>query len=192
MHLANWLTLQHFNPVAIVGMSDTRTSGSVRRHSRWEATAELLHAADAVQRRLTRVVERHGITLQQYNVLRILEGAPAAGMPVLKVSDELVEHTPGVTRLIDRLERKRLAQRVRSRKDRRRVYCRITPQGLALLEQIAPDVSAAERDALRMLTRGEQQMLSRLLERVRGSHEPKRRRTAARQSQGAARKPTIS
>ena len=56
-----------------------------------------------------------------------------AGSPVLAVAEQMVEHTPGITRLLDRLERKRLVRRSRSTRDRRRVYCRITPEGAALV-----------------------------------------------------------
>lgn len=45
----------------------------------------------------------------------------------------MIEQTPGVTRILDRLEGKGLVARERSASDRRQVWCRITPSGLALL-----------------------------------------------------------
>ena len=68
-----------------------------------EATIALLRTADVVRRRVSRVVEREGATLQQYNVLRILRGAPAP-LSALEIAERLIEETPGVSRLIDRLE----------------------------------------------------------------------------------------
>jgi hypothetical protein len=60
-----------------------------------------------VTRRLAGVVEPHGVTLQQYNVLRILRGAGEGGLPTLEIAQRMIEHAPGITRLLDRLERKR-------------------------------------------------------------------------------------
>src|SRR5919206_2934518 len=68
-----------------------------------EATVALLRTADVVRRRLARVVEREGITLQQYNVLRILRGAGGEPMSALDVAERLIEEAPGVSRLLDRL-----------------------------------------------------------------------------------------
>ncbi|MGH7505424.1 MAG: MarR family transcriptional regulator, partial [Longimicrobiales bacterium] len=86
-----------------------------------EATIAILRTAEVVRRRLAEVVEPHGVTLQQYHVLRILRSAGAAGLPTLAIASRMIEHTPGVTRLLDRLEAKKLAARVRSEDDRRLV-----------------------------------------------------------------------
>ena len=48
----------------------------------------------------------------------------------------MIEQTPGVTRLLDRLEAKELVRRQRCPKDRRQHLCWITAKGLALLEKI--------------------------------------------------------
>src|SRR5829696_3408168 len=98
-----------------------------------EAVVALMRTTDLVRRAIGAIVEPHGITLQQYNVLRILRGSGEQGLPTLEIADRMIEQTPGITRLIDRLETKRLALRERCKNDRRRVYCRITRDGLALL-----------------------------------------------------------
>jgi hypothetical protein len=69
-----------------------------------DTVVALLRAADRVRRRAARIVEPHGITLQQYNVLRILESAKEDGIPTLEVAARMIEETPDVTRLLDRLE----------------------------------------------------------------------------------------
>src|ERR1051325_2154201 len=73
-----------------------------------EATVALLHTADLVRRSVTAVVEPHGVTLQQYNVLRILRGATQAGLPPREIAERMVEEAPGITRLVDGLESKKL------------------------------------------------------------------------------------
>ncbi|MFP5247340.1 MAG: MarR family winged helix-turn-helix transcriptional regulator, partial [Thermoanaerobaculia bacterium] len=98
-----------------------------------EAALALLRTADLVRRSIGAVVEPEGITMQQYNVLRILRGAGEKGLPTLEIAERMVEQTPGITRLIDRLETKQLVGRERCPTDRRQVFCRITKEGLALL-----------------------------------------------------------
>jgi DNA-binding MarR family transcriptional regulator len=113
------------------------------------------------------VVEPHGITLQQYNVLRILRGAGERGLPTLEIADRMVEQTPGITRLIDRLETKKLVVRERCKTDRRQVFCRITAGGLALLARIDVPLRDAEDLALSPLTGRQLAHLNNLLDLVR-------------------------
>jgi DNA-binding MarR family transcriptional regulator len=98
-----------------------------------EGYLSLLRTADDSKRCVTSVLESRGVTLQQYNVLRILRGAGAEGLPTLAVAERMIERTPGVTRLIDRMERKGWVDRQRCTSDRRRVWCTITDAGLELL-----------------------------------------------------------
>ena len=69
-----------------------------------EAVLGLMRTADLVRRQAAALIEPHGITLQQFNVLRILRGAGGEGLPTLEVAERMIEQTPGVTRLLDRLE----------------------------------------------------------------------------------------
>ena len=98
-----------------------------------EAVITLLRTADVLRRALSRVVEPHGITLQQYNVLRILQGAGPDGIPTLDVASRMVEAAPGITRLLDRLEKKKLVRRRRCPEDHRRVLCFATEGARRLL-----------------------------------------------------------
>jgi DNA-binding MarR family transcriptional regulator len=123
----------------------------------------VLRAADVVRRRAAALLEPYGITLQQYNVLRILRGARPEGLCTLTVADRMLEQTPGITRLIDRLEAKELVVRVRSGEDRRQVWCRITPAGLRLLARLDQPVADMDRALVAGLPRTEQEQLARLL-----------------------------
>src|SRR5919202_6306910 len=68
------------------------------------AYATLLSAADRVRASFETVCARFDITAQQYNVLRILRGAGPEGLPTLTIADRMIERTPGITRIVDRLE----------------------------------------------------------------------------------------
>ena len=132
-----------------------------------EATVALLRTTDVVRRRIARVVGQEDITLQQYNVLRILRGARGAPMSALQIGERLIEETPGVSRLIDRLVAKGLVRRDRSAEDRRMLECFITPDGLALLERLDDAVNRADADALQGLSAKEIATLNELLSRIR-------------------------
>jgi MarR family transcriptional regulator, organic hydroperoxide resistance regulator len=127
----------------------------------------LLRTADAIKRSLAQLIEPYGITPQQYNVLRILRGAGAEGLPTLTIGERMIEHTPGVTRLVDRLERKGLVARAPCSTDRRRVFCRITPVGLNLLASLDGPVNQWDGVAVSALAPSELDSLITLLDRVR-------------------------
>src|SRR6476620_2261839 len=131
-----------------------------------EATLGLLRTADAVKRSLAQVIEPHGITPQQYNVLRILRGAGTDGLPTLTIGERMVEQTPGVTRLIDRLERKGLVVRTPCPKDRRRVFCQITAKGLDLLDELDEPVNRWDVQTVSILPPSDVDSLIKLLDRV--------------------------
>ena len=88
-----------------------------------EASIGLMRTADLVRRAVSGIVEPYGITPQQYNVLRILRGAGERGLPTLEIAERMIESTPGITRLIDRLQAKKLVVRERCLTDRRQVQC---------------------------------------------------------------------
>jgi DNA-binding MarR family transcriptional regulator len=132
-----------------------------------EVTVALLRTTDMVRRRLARVVEREGITLQQYNVLRILRGARGEPLSALEIAERLIEETPGVSRLLDRLLSKGLISRDRCSQDRRRLECSITPRGLELLTRLDEPVSRADAEVLNGLSARELGTLNDLLSRIR-------------------------
>ncbi|SRR5581483_4287028 len=101
-----------------------------------EAGVALLRTADLVRRSMAAILGAHGITEQQYNILRILRGAGEEGLPTLDIADRMIEETPGITRLLDRMEAKKLVTRERCKVDRRRVWCRITRSGLDLVNSL--------------------------------------------------------
>ena len=132
-----------------------------------EAVVSILRTAAVVQRHLSQVVEAGGITIQQYNVLRILRGAGNVGLPTLAIRDRMIEEAAGITRLLDKLETAGFVVRERSTPDRRQVLCHITPAGLRLLTQLDEPVDAANERAIAMLDEPEKLALSELLGAVR-------------------------
>lgn len=134
-----------------------------------EAGIALLRTTDLVRRRMSAALEAEDVTVQQYNVLRILRGAGPEGLPTLEIAERMIEQAPGITRLLDRLEAKGLVSRERCPTDRRQVTCRIAKPGLALLAALDPMVDALDDSMLGNLTRTELKQLIHLLDRIRAA-----------------------
>jgi len=135
-----------------------------------EGVVSVMRTADLLRRLMAALVEPHGITVQQFNVLRILRGGGPDGLPTLEVGSRMLEEAPGITRLLDRLEAKGLVRRQRCPKDRRQHLCWITPAGLDLLASLDEPVVKHSHEVLKGLRRDEQAALVRLLDRVRAAH----------------------
>ena len=139
-----------------------------------EGVVGLFRTAEVVRRALGAVLdERGGITLQQYNVLRILRGAGASGIPTLEIGERMVEQAPGVTRLLDRLEAKKMVRRERCRTDRRQVLCWIEPAGARLLDDLERPMRDAARRRLAGLDPRALETLITLMEAVRADPSPR-------------------
>jgi DNA-binding MarR family transcriptional regulator len=129
-----------------------------------QAVVAILRAADTVRRRMSDALEPHGITGQQYNVLRILRGAHPEPLPTLEIGERMMERNPGVTRLLDRLEQKGLVDRERGERDRRQVRRTITPRGLALLAALDDVIRAANESLFAGMDEASVRELARLLQ----------------------------
>ena len=134
-----------------------------------EAVVTLLATADRVHGRFAAVLEREDVTLQQYNVLRILRGAGASGLPTLEVAARMFQKSPGITRLLERLESRRLVRRVRCPNDRRQVLCHATPRALELLRALQDPMTNAGLQCLAPLDAERTALLVAMLDEVRAA-----------------------
>ena len=134
-----------------------------------EATLNLMVATGHLRQKLESVLERHGLTGGQYNVLRILRGVHPAGHPRCEIASRMIERAPDVTRLIDRLERAGLVKRDRSAAaDRRRSIATISRRGLLLLRALDAELTAVNNLVSERLSLQECLQLSRLCEKIYG------------------------
>lgn len=109
-----------------------------------------------------------GLSMPQYNILRILRGAKKS-ISVNDVKSRMVEKSPNTTRLMDKLFDKKLIERVRCENDRRVVYVEISEAGLELLLKIDDAFCKASADMFSSnLTEVEADTLSDLLDKLRG------------------------
>ena len=103
---------------------------------------QLMLTREAIVRVQEQLFEAHGLTIQQYNVLRIVRGGPAKGHPIYEIECRMIYRFANVTRLVDRLELQGLLKRVADPKDRRVSRVVITPKGRRLMERLDEPVHA--------------------------------------------------
>jgi DNA-binding MarR family transcriptional regulator len=127
-----------------------------------EAVVSLLVAAEHFDQAAAPIWERHRVTGDQYNVLRILRGVYPGGHPRNEIARRMIHRAPDVTRMLDRLVRQGLVVRVRNPEDRRESIATITKVGLAALERIDPDVHATQAALTASLSERDLKQLARL------------------------------
>lgn len=112
----------------------------------------------------------HGITLQQYNVLRILRGQYPEPISTSNIRDRMLDRMSDVSRIVDRLVRKHLVARKVCQDDKRLVDVVITEDGLQLLKQL-DEVANQIDNLLGNLDEAEMDELNRLLDKIRDNQE---------------------
>ena len=126
-----------------------------------------LFTASWLQTRGTRILKPYGITIQQYNVLRILRGQHGKPASVGLLQERMLDKSSNASRLVDKLLAKKLVKRKTSPNDRRQVDILITNDGLTLLNEL--ELKMNEWDSqLKTLSEKEALMLSDLLDKLRG------------------------
>ena len=114
-------------------------------------------------------LKMHGITEQQYNVLRILRGFRSeAPLCVGFIKERMLDKDSDVSRIVDRLFEKGLLTRKENPEDRRQKTVEITDKGLALLDSMFECEKKADM-LLKNLSEEEVLELNRLLDKIRKS-----------------------
>jgi DNA-binding MarR family transcriptional regulator len=134
---------------------------------RQEATIALLRTADVLRGRTEAALLPHGLSPEQYNVLRILRGAPDRSLPTLEIASRMITRAPNITRLIDKLVQKKLVSRCDDDRDRRVVVVKLTPKGLDLVNGISATVDDLDAKGLGALSKAQVDALIEILDAVR-------------------------
>jgi DNA-binding MarR family transcriptional regulator len=130
------------------------------------ASIDLFRTADLLSRSPAQLLKSEDLSPTQYNVLRILRGAPS-GLPCGEIAARMITRDPDITRLLDRLAKRGLIARRRETKDRRVVLTRITSEGLELLACLDEPMQQIHRKQLGDLGRNRLKALAELLEAMR-------------------------
>lgn len=131
-----------------------------------KATLNILFTAGWLKCNQTRLFKSHGISGEQYNVLRILRGQKGQPIGVNAIQERMLDRNSNASRLIDKLKDKQLVERIGCKNDRRSVEIFITQTGIELLEKLDAVVEEQERNGLH-LSNEEAEQLNDLLDKLR-------------------------
>ena len=112
------------------------------------------------------ILKPFDLTSQQYNVLRILRGSHPNSLSLMSIKERMLDKMSDTSRLVERLRKKGLVNRVTSPEDRRKVEISISNQGLELLAEMEPAVKGMH-SLLANLSEGAVTTLNDLLDRIR-------------------------
>lgn len=129
-----------------------------------EAVLNLIVASNYIREQWEQVVRGFSMTVPQYNILRILRGVYPDGHPRCEIAARMLDRAPDVTRIIDRLEEKKLVERERTGRDRRQSITRITAAGMKLLDDMEPAMHSSMLEVRDRLSAGDARELSRICE----------------------------
>lgn len=130
-------------------------------------TINLLYSANWANEIIIEAIKPFDISLQQFNVLRILRGQNNTPANLSTINSRMIAKTSNTTRLVDKLITKEYTERTVCPSNRRKVEITITQKGLSLLETIDPIVNAAEKKVTEQLNDNELETLNKLLNKLR-------------------------
>lgn len=134
-------------------------------NNRERGIVNILYTGNWVMTRLKAILKPFGITPKQYNVLRILRGADRP-ISTSVIRERLLDKMADTSRLVERLNQKQLVKRTVCPSDKRLVDVSITPEGMALLEEI--EASREKMDGIfSKLSSSETDQLNELLNKLR-------------------------
>lgn len=132
-----------------------------------EAFLNVMRTSAVLEHAAASFLKKHGLTLTQYNALRILRGVGARGLCRNEVSERMIKPVADATRLLDRMAAQGWVERVREEMDRRFVTARITQRGLDLLAALDEEITRMHEKQLGHMSEKELDDLTRLLGRAR-------------------------
>lgn len=132
-----------------------------------KAHINLIYTSGWVQQAQASLFKPFGVTLPQYNVLRILRGQYPKPATISLLIDRMLDKTSNASRIVDKLEAKELVTRKQCPADRRTVDVLITEKGLALLKEM-DGLESGDGTGITHLTAQEAEQLNRLLDKIRG------------------------
>lgn len=137
------------------------------RNEHHKCVVNLIYTHNWVTEQLKLVLEEEDLTLQQYNILRILRGSDSP-LSTLQIRERMLDKMSDTSRIVDRLLLKNLALKTTNKKDKRLVDVKISAKGKRLLQKL--DQSAYNIDnVLQNISDTDARELNRLLDKVRGS-----------------------
>ena len=127
----------------------------------------ILYSSGQLSNVLNSILKPFDISLQQFNVLRILRGQQNESVSLAVVQERMINKMSNTTRLIDKLIKKGLVQKDINQTNRRKIDINITKEGLEILDYVDNLIEEAEKDIVKNLSEEEKDQLIRLLAKIR-------------------------
>jgi DNA-binding MarR family transcriptional regulator len=134
-----------------------------------KALVNILYTAGWIHVQQLQFLKPYGISLQQYNVLRILKGKHPESICVGDIQDRMLDKMSNASRLVEKLVQKDLAQRITAADDRRRMDVSITNKGIALIQSMNPKL-LKNIEHFMGVNEQESETLNQLLDKLRIQH----------------------
>lgn len=139
------------------------------RDNHLKMVVDIIHTANKLDFKISKVLKEFGITHVQFNILRILKGSYPKPLSVGEVKSRIVFSNSDITRLIDRMETKGIVDRKINIKNRRKMDILITEKGIELANKVWPCIEdKLDRLYEDVVTKSEAKMVSSVLEKIRG------------------------
>jgi DNA-binding MarR family transcriptional regulator len=132
-----------------------------------KAVLNVLYTAWWLKTLTTQMLKDQGVTHEQYNVLRILNGKHPQAMCVKDIGSRVIEKSSNLPRIIDRLVAKKLVKRSQGLEDKRETLISLTTQGINVLALSSARLEKAMQEAIKLNDR-DALLLNNLLEALRG------------------------
>lgn len=130
----------------------------------------LIYTGNFISFQLNKSLKEYNISLQQFNVLRILRGQNGECLNLSEIQDRMININSNTTRLIDKLVTKKLVHRTIDEDNRRKVKICITDSGLTFLSQLDIIIDQkVEEKLISNLNKEERKTLTKLLEKIRAT-----------------------
>jgi DNA-binding MarR family transcriptional regulator len=126
----------------------------------------LIKTNSILSERLSHTLKPHGVTIQQFNVLRILRGQKGKAANLSTVQNKMLNKMSNTTRLVDKLINKSLVNRTICKENRRKIELYITEGGLNMLEILDPIVEKTEKEFIQILSSHEKNEIGILLKKI--------------------------
>lgn len=131
-----------------------------------EVIITLIKSNCEINDKLMLALKPFGVSIQQFNVLRILRGQKGVAANLSTVQEHMTNKMSNTTRLIDKLIEKLYVKRTICKENRRKIELFITAEGLAFLEQIDPVIDRAEEEMVGHLKEDEKEKIVSLLKQL--------------------------
>ncbi len=136
------------------------------RNVNHQVQVNLIYTSNWLHNQIAKIFKKYGLSSQQYNVLRILNGSHPNALNLSQIKSRMLDKMSDTSRVVERLRLSGYLTRVPSKDDRRESMITITKKGLKLVDEMRADEPAMDQIS-KGLTATESAQLCKLLDKFR-------------------------